>query len=192
MATMWQRLTATLRVWEPSPWRAPPSVDAQVGVWVPGWVLRVLVVVTAAAASALVADNTFQWTVLLLSVVFMVGVPDGGGALGFPLAVGVLLAAGEPGGDIGAALLLVVLVHLTLVLHALTPGVASRARVELAILRAPLVRFLAIQGVALPLLLLGSVVSSSGHVIAWLPVVAAVVLALLAWWLRTRIVTDPR
>lgn len=185
-----ERLVATARIWSPSKSRPLPRVVADIGPWVPVWLVTAVTAGVAVASAAIVTRGTVPWAIVLATIAITVAQPDGPGAGIFAVTIGVLLVASGTEPFAWPLYVLLATVHLVVVLSALTSGLPRRARFELALLVAPGRRFLAVQAVAQPLALLGALVTGAGVTLPWLPVAAGLGLVVLAWRLDVRVGDD--
>jgi len=183
-----QRLAGILRTFSPVGRNRAPHVRVDLpGRWVPGWMLTVATVVAALATIALVADDRGQWILMLLVLLFILANPDGMGTSIFAVIVGILYLFGYPAAFSGPVHLLVALVPLLFTCASLVPGIPLMARVEVRVLRQPLIRYLVIQAIAQPIVWLASVVAATATVIAWMPVAAGAGLAAAGWWFHRQL-----
>lgn len=174
--------------WRPARWQRQPAVRIALdGPWVPAWMLTVLLVGLAAATIALVAADRGSWVLLGAIVLFIVANPDGLAPGIFAVAVGGMYVMQHPEAFSGPLPLLVVMVPATLVVAAQLPGVPLGAKVELAVLGRPLIRLVAGQLVVQPLVVLGRAITTSATVVVWMPLAAAIAVAVGAWWLARQL-----
>lgn len=175
------RLVRTFDLRRPSWVRPLPRVRVDSGRWIPAWALHLSSAAVALGCTALVATHRAQWVLALFLIAMMLGRPAGVSPA--ILAVGIGLHWAVSGGsDLTPALAATVLgIHLLAVLTT-TGGTLNRTtRVELAVLTEPLRRFLVLQSLVQPLLWLAISLTARGVAVTWLPIVAAISLAILAW-----------
>lgn len=158
-----------------------PRVEVVTARTVPAWVLRLLVVATLAGALALLTRHQAHWLVAVVLLVGIAAQPDGLATALFVGGLGLLLAIGPADPWQAQVFVLVFVVHLAVELGAVTGAVPIEAEVEWRVLLRAAPGFLGVQAVAQALTLLGAWVAGQPPAMPWLPLLAAVGLAVLAW-----------
>jgi hypothetical protein len=181
------RLAATFRFWSDPTIRPLPQVQADLGGWVPAWLVTLLVAGLAVGGAALVVGGVIGWLVMGGILGTLVLFPEGPSTGIYAIAIGVLLLLSGAEPFAGRVFVLIALVHLVAVLDSVASGLPWRTRLQLSALRDPLRRYLGVQVVAQALALLGALLTGAELTLAWLPVVAAVGLAVLSWVLDARL-----
>ncbi|ROP38521.1 hypothetical protein [Saccharothrix texasensis] len=121
---------------------------AELGVGLPGWVLRASIVVVAAGAAWVLALNGVDWPALALYgalVLAAAAIPASAAValiIGYPAAA-MVFATDEPSWP--GVFVLVVLLHLLHVLSAYAAVLPIGSRIHPAALKAPAKRFVAVQ-----------------------------------------------
>lgn len=181
------RLRATLRFWTSPASRPLPRVEADLGQWIPVWLLVVVMGGLAVVGAALVTEGPIGWLVIGALITVLVLLPEGPATGLYAISIGVLLLLSDTAPYDGRVFALIALVHLVAVLDSLVSGLPWRARLQLGAVRAPLRRFAGVQVAAQGLALLGAMLTGAELTVAWLPVVAALGLAALGWTLNARL-----
>lgn len=181
------RLVSTFRFWADPSSRPLPEVEADLGWWVPVWLVTLALAGVAIAGVALVVRAPVGWLVMGAFVLALVVFPEGPSTGVYAIAIGVavLITGGEP--FTGRLFLLIALVHLVAVLDSVTSGLPLRARLQVAALRDPLRRYLGVQVAAQAIAAVGALLSGAAITLAWIPVIAALGLAVFSWALDARI-----
>ena len=164
-----------------------PRVTVAVGAAVPVWLLRLVVVAAATGALALVASDRIQWVIAGMLIGVIAIWPDSAAAGVFAVGIGLLLLTSAPEPFHPRVFLLAFALHLTLELGAVLGQLPGDGRVEVRALRRAARPFLTVQALAQALALLGAWVSARPATVPWLPLVAAVALAALAWAVTARL-----
>ncbi|MEX2424310.1 MAG: hypothetical protein WD990_10050 [Acidimicrobiia bacterium] len=181
------RVVRTLDFREPSWVRPLPRVKIQIGRWVPGWAVRVCAASIAVGCIAMVATSRPEWVLALVLVGLMLLRPSGASPALFALWLGLQVATAPDlsyGFDASG---LVFGLHLLAVLFATAANLHPLARIELRVFAAPLRRVVVIQAVVQPITWATMSLAAGDVTVRWLPLVAAVGVAVSSWVLVRRI-----
>ncbi|MEE6280128.1 hypothetical protein [Georgenia sunbinii] len=167
----------------------PARTTLRTATAIPGWVIRLLIMLFAAVAGTGVASTEPQWAVVAAVAVLLAVNPHG--AL-VPVGVAVLaamlaLSATGAGWQLPALLLGS---HAVVALAPVATATSWRGRVELAVLRDLLPSFLGVQLVAQAAGLGARVLQGAGEV-PWLVVVAVAALGGISWLLTRQLTRRP-
>lgn len=162
-----------------------PQGFPAIGRTVPAVLLTAVTVVVGGLASLLVIGVSGWLVVALLLVVGAAALPRGPFAAILSVLLAAALAVDGFDGYTGRFVILLAAVHLLLVVGSLSAWLPLRARVQLALLRRPLVRLVVVQLVAqvvafVVLRYVAAPVAPSGPGLVWLGIVAAAAALVLA------------
>lgn len=181
-------LTAWLTAYVPIVRRHRPRVRLELGPWLPGWLLRLVLAVSVFALAAVVGGGRLAWGVLVVLAACVFVWPSGV-APGAAVIFLALLLATRPESP-SPLLVAVVLAGLPAVLQfgALLGRTGPAARIEPSVLLVPVPRFLVVQAIVQPLALLGGwlagqdVLAGPGWIL--LPILAVAGLGVISFvWL---------
>jgi hypothetical protein len=181
------RLGATFRFWAAPSSRPLPRVEADLGWWVPVWLVTLCMGGIAVVGAALVTGGPIGWLVIGGIILVLVLFSEGPAIGIYAITIGVLLLASSGGAFEGRVFTLVAVVHLVAVLDSLVSGLPWRARLQIAALRDPVRRFASVQVAAQGLAMVGALLTGTDLTMAWLPAMAALGLAVLSWALNARL-----
>lgn len=158
-----------------------PQVAIELGALVPAWALRAACAVAATGCTLMVASDGFHWMVAIVLVGVTVARPSGAAPWLFVIGTGLLMLASEEDPFHARTFLLALALHCTVGLAAVVGDLAWSASVEVRVLAGFARRFLAIQALVQPAALIGAWVTTRELSLTWLPVVAGLALAGMAW-----------
>jgi hypothetical protein len=159
-----------------------PRVSVRTRTWLPCWVARMIIVVIALGTASVIIHGAFGWVVVAVAALLIMVGPGAAGAALVAVVLGFSLLVSPAAPLAPRTFVLIAGTHAVLQLSALLGRTAWRAQVELAVLLAPVRRFALTQLVAQALGLVGGVLTQQRAVVAWVPVLAAGGLVLLAFW----------
>lgn len=180
---VWRRLLQTADLRQPSWVRPLPRVVIHTGRWLPAWILHVGAAAVAVGCVALVATSRPQWTLALILIALMLVRPSGVPPALFALWVGLQVATAEQVTYSMRSLGLIAGIHFLAVLQTTAADVTPGTRIEIRVLHDPLRRLAVIQAVVQPVAWLTMAVAAQDFSLPWLPIVAAVGLAAISWFL---------
>jgi|GEM_PF-3996698 len=167
-----------------------PRVGIDLESCIPAWVLRIACAVVAGGCTLLVASNGAHWLIAGALIVTMAVRPSGAAPSLFAVGVGVLLLASEAVPLHPRVFLLALGLHLTVQLAAVVGDLAWRASVELRVLAGFAGPFLAIQALVQTAALMGAWATGRQPSMRWLPILAGIALAVMAWGILIRLRAD--
>lgn len=180
-AYLGRRLLQTLRL-DRSPTERPlPRVRLQPALAAPCWALRLAVIALGLGCTAVVSPLEVGWVIAgVISLALLVR-PGGSAPAWFAVFLGVALAL-SPRAPLSARdFLLLAGIPAQVLLAAQLGWVPWRAKVELAVLAGPLRRYLVLQLVAQPVAVLAALLATDNLAVAAVPLLAVLVLAVVAW-----------
>lgn len=183
---LWGRIRRSVSVRRAPTLRPLPMVGVDAGLWVPAGVIRFLVPVLAFLLARTVIEQGVEiWLIALILIGVLLLRPGASGVAVYTVYLGLLLLGNFPGSV--EAGLVVAGVHLMTILATMVGHLSRSTRVELAAFRLPLFRFAVIQVLVQSVLILGLWAEGVDVVLVWLPVVAALGIGLIGWWLLSRL-----
>lgn len=169
--------------------RRRPAVTVRLRRWVPGWTIRVCCVLVGIGCVVLTGAPSTLAGIISAVVVLLLIWPGGVMPAVVAVLVGLCALYLDPAVTSARPFLLLAGVHLVLQGAALTSRAGPRARIELGVLAVALRRYLPIQVVSQAVALLGLALTRQRLEVAWLPVLGAVSLALVVFWLVAQLRT---
>ena len=160
------------------------------GACIPTWGWRIAYAVVALGCTLLVASHGAHWVIAGALIATMLIRPSGAAPALFAVGVGLLVLASEPDPFDPRVFLLALGLHLTVQLAAVVGDLPWLGLVELRVLVASARPFLAIQAGVQAAALIGAWTTSRQLSATWLPVLAGIGLAGMAWTILLRLRAD--
>lgn len=175
--------------------RPTPPVRIDTGRVLPGWMLRLVLVGLAVVAMIMLSPPIFGWVILIGSTVILAARPNTGTGAVFVGVLGLFwMLFPTPPLAVDGFVLLALAVAVWTVAGTLS-GTTVRSRVEVAIWKFPVLRWLILTAVGVIFLLVGQLLSTAGAgnpmLLGGIALAAAVVLAIAVWVILPRLSATP-